>query len=287
MNKIKQLFQRKRKNILSIYFTAGFPKLGDTTVILNKLQQSGVDMVEVGMPFSDPLADGKIIQHASEVALKNGMNLSLLFQQLKRFYVKGSTLNTSHKRFPVRIKNINATSNAAYFELHPPVVLLMGYFNTVLQYGVERFCRHANRVGVSGVILPDLPADEYYFLYKTIFEKYGLKNIFMITPQTSEKRIHRIDKISDGFIYAVSSSSTTGTNTGIDNDKIKFFRKINKMKLRNPVMIGFGISDKKSFKTTCKYANGAIIGSAFIRALENRVDINLFINSLYDHTIRK
>lgn len=241
MNSINRLFREKRKDILSIYFTAGFPKLKDTNVILNDLVKAGVDMIEIGIPFSDPLADGPVIQHSSEVALENGMSLKLLFQQLKK-----SPVPRPVPHFPL---------------------VLMGYLNPVLQFGVENFCKQASRVGISGVILPDLPMDEYLRDYKFIFDKYDLKNIFLITPQTSEERIRLIDNHSDGFIYMVSSSSTTGVKKGVDTEKKKYFNRIKAMKLKNPLMVGFGIGDKKSFKMACEYANGAIIGSAFISHL--------------------
>jgi len=253
MNAINKLFEEKKKNILSIYFTAGFPKLNDTTVILNELISTGVDMIEIGIPFSDPLADGPTIQRSSEAALKNGMSLKLLLEQLQ----------TANCKLPT---------------------LLMGYLNPVLQFGVENFCKRSSEVGIRGVIIPDLPMEEYISEYKSIFEKYNLKNIFLITPQTSEKRIRMIDEYSDGFIYMVSSSSTTGVKKGIDAEKEKYFKRIKEMKLKNPLVVGFGISDKKSFSKACEYANGAIIGSAFINSLEKssnlRVSINKFIESL-------
>jgi len=255
-NKITELFSLplggSRRGLLSVYFTAGFPELDDTTRILSELEKAGADMIEIGIPFSDPLADGPTIQHSSEVALKNGMNLNLLFGQLNKSEISNSQ----------------------------SAILLMGYLNPVLQLGIENFCRKANEAGISGVILPDLPLEEYLSEYKMIFEKYNLKNIFLITPQTSEKRIRMIDKNSDGFIYAVSSASTTGTKMGIDSEKEKFFQRIKKMNLKNPVMIGFGISDKESFSKACEYANGAIIGSAFIKALENKISVNDFIKSI-------
>ncbi len=251
MNKINELFKKKR-NILSIYFSAGFPNLTDTAFVLNELEKSGADMIEIGIPFSDPLADGPIIQRSSEIALKNGMTLQLLFQQLEKSVIKNSQ----------------------------SAILLMGYLNPVLQFGVDNFCRMASEVGISGVILPDLPMESYLSEYKPIFEKHNLKNTFLITPQTSEKRIRMIDKNSDGFIYAVSSASTTGTKMGVDAEKEKYFSRIRNMNLKNPVMIGFGISDKKGFSKACEYANGAIIGSAFIKALENKTNINNFIKSI-------
>lgn len=251
-NKITELFSLSpsgiggkgfKKNILSIYFTAGFPELNDTALIMDELQKAGVDMIEIGIPFSDPLADGPIIQHASEVALQNGMSLKLLFEQLP----------TANCQLPT---------------------LLMGYLNPVLQFGVENFCKHASEAGIDGVILPDLPIGEYLSEYKTIFEKYNLKNIFLITPQTSEKRIRYIDEHSDGFIYMVSSASTTGTKMEADEEREKYFSRIKSMQLKNPVMIGFGISDKKSFAIACKYASGAIVGSAFIEAIEKGKELN-------------
>lgn len=252
MNAINKLFQEKKSNILSIYFTAGFPALNDTNSILQKLVEAKVDMIEIGIPFSDPLADGPVIQHSSEVALKNGMTLKLLFEQLSEAEIRNSK----------------------------SAMLLMGYLNPVLQFGVENFCKKASEAGISGVILPDLPMDEYISLYKTVFEKYNLKNIFLITPQTSEDRIRMIDDNSDGFIYMVSASSTTGVKEGIDSEKEKYFKRIKEMKLRNPLMVGFGISDKKSFSKACEYASGAIIGSAFIKHLENGEEINKFVQRI-------
>jgi tryptophan synthase alpha chain len=221
MNQINQLFQAKKNNILSIYFTAGFPKLEDTNIVLDQLIKSGVDMIEIGIPFSDPLADGPVIQHSSEVALENGMTLKLLFEQLSK-----SDQSNINSQVPF---------------------ILMGYLNPVLQFGVENFCKKANEVGISGVILPDLPMDEYLKEYKSIFDKYNLKNIFLITPQTSEKRIRYIDENTDGFIYLVASASTTGTNTGMDDEKVKYFSRIKNMGLKNPLMIGFGIGNKVNF----------------------------------------
>ena len=248
MNKIKTLFSRK-KNILSVYFTAGFPKLEDTTIILNELEKAGADMVEIGIPFSDPLADGPTIQYSNEAALRNGMSMKLLFSQLQ----------SADRKIPA---------------------LLMGYFNPVLQFGVENFCRKANETGISGVIIPDLPMDEYRNEYRTIFEKYDLRNIFLITPQTSEKRIRMMDENSDGFIYMVSSSSTTGATGGIDRSQERYFQRIRNMNLKNPLMIGFGISGNQSFAKACEYASGAIIGSAFIRALKNKVSVTDFIRTI-------
>jgi len=256
MNRIQELFSRKKENILSIYFTAGFPKLDDTALILDELEKNGADMIEVGIPFSDPLADGPVIQHSSEVALKNGMSLKLLFEQLSKSAIE------------------NPQS----------AILLMGYLNPVLQYGMENFCKKAKECGIDGVILPDLPLSEYVNEYKDIFEKYGILNIFLITPQTAESRIRMIDEYSKGFIYMVSSASTTGKTTGVNDAQEKYFQRIINMKLKNPVMIGFGISDKASFEKACSYANGAIIGSAFIKAIDGskdlKNDIHTFIKGI-------
>lgn len=231
-NRINTLF-RKKRNILSVYFTAGYPELKDTGIMIRELEQAGADMIEVGMPFSDPLADGPTIQHSSEIALENGMTIKILFQQLP----------LARCQVPI---------------------LLMGYLNPVLQFGMENFCKKAKQAGVDGAILPDLPIDEYLLEYKAIFEKYDLRNIFLVTPQTSEDRIRYIDEHSDGFIYMVSSASTTGTKTGMDKEKEQYFARIQAMKLKNPLVVGFGINDRKTFSKACEYANGAIIGSAFV-----------------------
>ncbi|HRG38668.1 MAG TPA: tryptophan synthase subunit alpha [Bacteroidia bacterium] len=256
MNKINKLFKEKNNNILSVYFTAGFPSLNDTAIIIKELADNGVDMIEVGMPFSDPLADGPTIQHTSEVALSNGMTMRLLFDQLKKIEIK--------------------KSKAA--------ILLMGYLNPVLQYGIEKFCQDASALGVDGVILPDLPMQEYLDEYKHIFEKHDLKNVFLITPQTSEERIRFIDEHSDGFIYMVSSASTTGAKSEIQNSQEAYFKRIKAMKLKNPTIIGFGISDAKTFEKACEYANGAIIGSAFVKAVANsnslKKDIETFVKGV-------
>lgn len=202
-------------------------------------------MIEIGIPFSDPLADGPTIQHSGEVALENGMSLKLLFEQLKKY-------------------NLHKSTSA---------MILMGYLNPVMQYGIEKFCKDASELGVSGIILPDLPMNEYLQDYKSIFDKYNLKNIFLITPQTSDERIRFIDEHTDGFIYMVSSSSTTGAKTGIASEQEKYFNRIKSLKLKNPTMIGFGISDNKSFTKACEFANGVIIGSAFINAIKNSTDL--------------
>lgn len=245
MNKLDKLFKEKKDHILSIYFTAGFPKLDDTNNVIQELQENGVDMIEVGMPFSDPLADGPTIQHTSEVALENGMSIRLLFDQLSKSEIKNSKA----------------------------AILLMGYLNPVLQYGIEKFCQDASALGVDGVILPDLPMQEYLDEYKPVFEKYKLKNIFLITPQTSDNRIRFIDEHSKSFIYMVSSSSTTGAKGEIKDAQEAYFKRIQSMKLKNPTLIGFGISDGKTFEKACEYASGAIIGSAFVKALDENGDL--------------
>ena len=254
MNRIGKLFSSKKKNILSIYFTAGFPQLNDTCKILNALQKHGANLVEIGMPYSDPLADGPVIQHSSMIALKNGITIKLLFEQLK-----------------------NCTN-----DLNIPLIL-MGYLNPVLQYGIERFCSDAHDAGIDGIILPDLPLHEYETEYKDVFEKYNLHFIFLITPETSEDRIRKIDSISKGFIYAVSSSSITGTDKDMTAQE-SYFQRIQAMNLKNPVMIGFGIKDHITFSQACKFAAGAIIGTAYIKAIENSVNIELdtakFVNSI-------
>ena len=255
-NRINKLFLNKNKNILSIYFTAGFPKLDDTNLIINELENNNVDLIEIGMPFSDPLADGPIIQRSSEIALNNGMSINLLFKQLSN-----SKIKTSATPF-----------------------LLMGYLNPILQYGIEKFCSNASELGIDGLIIPDLPMMEYLDSYKIIFDKYNLKNIFLICPQTSEKRIRLIDEHSNGFIYMVSSSSTTGGNKEINIEQENYFQRIKSMKLKNPIIIGFGISNKDTFYKACQFANGAIIGSAFIKAIEKseniKIDIEKFTNSI-------
>lgn len=247
-NRIVKLFEGKKEKILSIYFTAGFPKLNSTVELVGLLQNAGVDLIEIGMPFSDPLADGPVIQHSSEEALKNGMTIKILFEQLK---------------------DIRKVAQLP--------IILMGYINPVLQYGVENFCKKAAELGVDGVILPDLPLQEYLNEYKIIFQKYGLLNIFLITPQTSDHRIHLIDDASVGFIYLVSSSSTTGGTQSINADKENYFKRIKNMQLKNPLVVGFGISDRASFNKATAYANGAIIGSAFVKELEHAADLKTFV----------
>ena len=238
MNRINKVFEKK-KNLLSIYFTAGFPKINDTLKIIKELDKSRVDMIEIGLPFSDPLADGPTIQKSSEKALINGMTTNLLFDQLK---------------------DLRKISDV-------PVVI-MGYFNPILQYGIERFCSNCKDVGIDGLIIPDLPADIYKKNYKNIFKKHKLNMMFLITPQTSNERINLIDNLSKGFIYMVSSYSVTGARDFFDEYQIDYFKRIKKMKLSNPVLIGFGIGNNNTYKTACKYSSGAIIGSAFIKHIK-------------------
>lgn len=243
MNRILQLFEKKSENILNVYCTAGYPHPDSTLPVMQALQENGADLIELGMPYSDPLADGPVIQQSSMTALSNGMSIKKLFEQLKDFRSS----------------------------IHTPVIL-MGYMNPVLQYGFERFCQHASETGIDGLILPDLPIYEFETEYGAIIKKYGLSFIFLVTPETSEERIRKIDQLSTGFIYAVSSSSTTGNNKDIAEQE-GYFRRLKEMKLRNPVLVGFGIKDRQTFSAACKFANGAIIGSAYIKALENKQSV--------------
>jgi tryptophan synthase alpha chain len=242
MNRINLKLQENKK-ILSIYFSAGYPSLTDTVQIIQDLEKNGVDMIEIGLPFSDPLADGPTIQESSTQALHNGMTTQVLFDQLK---------------------DIRKTVSIP--------LIIMGYFNPMLQYGIENFCKKCAEIGIDGLIIPDLPVDVYADEYKTTFEKYGLKNIFLITPQTSDERIHFIDSVSDGFIYMVSSASVTGSQSGFGSIQENYFKRISEMDLKNPQVIGFGISNKATFDQATQFAKGAIIGSAFIKNLtENGV----------------
>ncbi len=249
MNKLKRLFKEKKNNILSIYFTAGYPVLDSALKILPALEKAGVDFVEAGMPFSDPMADGPVIQQSSEKALKNGMNLDIYFSQLE--YLKD--------------------------KINIPVVA-MGYVNQMMRYGEERFLQRCKDAGISALILPDLPLKIYLNDYKILFEKYGLTNIFLITPQTSEERIREIDNASDTFIYMVSSSSTTGTKEKISAEQKSYFERIKNLKLKNPTVIGFGISNHETFSNACNYAAGAIIGSAFVKTVSEDSSEESIIN---------
>ncbi len=237
-NQIEQTFINKKADILSAYFTAGFPHIDDTTGIIKSLQEGGADLIEVGIPFSDPVADGPTIQESNKRALSNGITLKKILEQL--------SLIKSEIEIPV---------------------LLMGYLNPVYQYGIERFCRDAHDAGVSGLIIPDLPIREYQEHYRDIFESHGLFNIFLITPETSGDRIREIDSISHGFIYMVAASSTTGAKKGITREQTNYFKRIKSMNLKTPRLVGFGISDNESFCRVCQYAHGAIIGSAIINLL--------------------
>lgn len=237
MNRINKKLQEEDK-LLSIYFTAGYPNLEDTVPIIEKLQENGVDMIEIGLPFSDPLADGPTIQESSTKALKNGMTTAKLFEQLKGIREK----------------------------IHIPLII-MGYFNPMMQYGVEAFCKKCAELGIDGLIIPDLPVDVYHQEYKSLFEKYGLINAFLITPQTSDDRIKYIDSVSNGFIYMVSSASVTGAKTTFGDIQQSYFKRIHNMNLKTPQIVGFGISNAETFKSATNFANGAIIGSAFIKFL--------------------
>lgn len=245
MSRIQELFRRKENTVLNIYCTAGYPQLNSTMAVMKSLQQNGADMIELGMPYSDPLADGPVIQESGAVALQNGMTIRTLFEQLK----------------PMR-------SDAG---IMVPVIL-MGYLNPVLQYGFERFCADASACGVDGLILPDLPVREFETEYAPIIRRYGLDFIFLVTPETSAERIRKIDTLSTGFIYAVSSSSTTGKDKDFSAVE-SYLHRLQQMQLENPVLVGFGIKDRDTFQSACKYASGAIIGSAYIHALNESREI--------------
>jgi len=255
MNRIDELFIRKKNNILSVYFTAGFPTLNNTFEIITELEKSGVDLIEIGMPFSDPLADGPVIQQSSQKALENGMSIKLLFEQITNIREK------------VKIP-----------------LILMGYLNPLLQYGMEKFLARAKETGIDGIILPDLPLKEFLNSYKSLFDKNGIYNIMLITPQTNAERVRLIDEHSGGFVYMVSSASTTGGSKNIFDVHSDYFHNISSMNLQKPRLIGFGISSKDSFEQACRHSNGAIIGTAFIRAISGpgalRENIRNFIGSI-------
>ena len=244
MGRISELFKKKKERVLNVYCTAGYPQLESTLPVIKALEQSGADLVELGMPYSDPLADGPVIQQSSAIALQNGMTIKKLFEQLK--------------------------------ELRPQVslpVILMGYMNPVLQYGFEKFCADAAAAGIDGLILPDLPEYEFLSEYGIIIKKYDLDFIFLVTPETSIERIQRLDSLSSGFLYAVSSSSTTGSDksgVGIKD----YLEQLKQLKLKNPVLVGFGIKDRSTFQTASDHANGAIIGTAYINAIGKSNDVN-------------
>lgn len=253
-NRLDKLFSQQQTGILNMYCTAGYPQLNSTVEVLTALQNSGADVVEIGIPYSDPIADGPVIQQSNMQALANGMSIPTLFAQLRNMR-----------------ENIQLP------------VILMGYMNPVLQFGFEKFCEAAANVGVDGIILPDLPMYEFETMYQQHFKNNNLRFIFLVTPETSEERIRKIDNLASGFIYAVSSSSTTGNTKAIE-DQQAYFKKLQDMNLANPVLVGFGIKDRQTFNAACAHTNGAIIGSAYINALKNITDIAAatkdFINSI-------
>jgi len=251
MNRIKELFEKKQKNILSIYFTAGFPHLYDTVDIIKELEKNGIDSIEIGIPFSDPMADGPTIQESGTIALKNGMTLNKLFEQLADI------------RKDVRIP-----------------LIMMGYLNPIMQYGFENFCKKCEEIGLDGIIIPDLPFDDYMKEYKSVAEKYDIKVIMLITPETSDERIRLIDDNTDGFIYMVSSAATTGAQKSFNEQKQAYFKKINGMNLRNPRLIGFGISNKATLEAAQENSSGAIIGSKFITLLKDSESIKEAVQEL-------
>lgn len=246
MNRIDQLFQHKKEHILSVYFTAGYPALNDTVTVIKALEKEGVELIEIGVPFSDPMADGPVIQASGAKALQNGMSVKTLFTQLAAI------------RSSVSI----------------PLVL-MGYLNPVMQFGFDRYCEEAVRCGIDGLIIPDLPFAEYMESYKPIADRYGLHMIMLITPETSEERIRLIDRHTSGFIYMVSSASVTGAKSAFSDVNIDYFRRVNAMQLKNPRLIGFGISNRETFDAACREASGAIIGSKFISLLESEDSIEV------------
>ncbi len=256
MSRLKDLFHNKKQNVLNVYCTAGYPAIDSTIKVMQALQDNGADIIELGMPYSDPLADGPVIQASSGIALDNGMTIATLFEQLKSF---------RHK-------------------ITVPVVL-MGYMNPVLQFGFEKFCQYAADAPVDGIILPDLPEYEFETEYKAILQRYGLDFIFLVTPETSEERVRKLDNLSSGFLYAVSSSATTGGDTDFDAVE-KYLQRLQSYQLNNPVLVGFGIKDKQTFNAACKYANGAIIGSAYIKALEGTDDVEATTTKFLDSILK-
>ena len=253
MNRIDKLFKEKKENILSVYFTAGYPKSDDTIEVIKTLEKNGVDLLEIGVPFSDPMADGPVIQASGNEALRNGMSLRKLFSQLKDVRAEASI----------------------------PLVL-MGYLNPIMQYGFENYCKSAAECGIDGVIIPDLPFSEYMESYKSIAEEHGLHMIMLITPETSEERIKLIDQNTSGFIYMVSSASVTGARNSFTETNLNYFRRVNKLNLQNPRLIGFGISNKETFEAACRESSGAIIGSKFITLLNSEGTIEAAAEKLIE-----
>ena len=253
MNRIDKLFKEKKENILSVYFTAGYPKTDDTIEVIKTLEKNGVDLLEIGVPFSDPMADGPVIQASGNEALRNGMSLRKLFSQLKDVRAEASI----------------------------PLVL-MGYLNPIMQYGFENYCKSAAECGIDGVIIPDLPFSEYMESYKSIAEEHGLHMIMLITPETSEERIKLIDQNTSGFIYMVSSASVTGARNSFTETNLNYFRRVNKLNLQNPRLIGFGISNKETFEAACRESSGAIIGSKFITLLNSEGTIEAAAEKLIE-----
>lgn len=263
MNRIQELFERKQRDILNVYCTAGYPQLDSTLKVMKALQDNGADIIELGMPYSDPLADGPIIQASSTAALHNGMTIEVLFGQLRGF------------------RNSSPSGDTG---IYIPVIL-MGYMNPVLQFGFEKFCKYAADIPVDGLILPDLPGHEFENEYGPVIRRYGLDFIFLVTPETSDERIKKLDELSTGFLYAVSSSSTTGKQKDF-NEVEEYLQRLQNIKLKNPVFVGFGIKDKQSFEAACRHANGAIIGSAYIKALENADDVELVTKQFLSSILR-
>lgn len=255
MNRLHKVFKEKKGKILSVFYTAGFPALDDTVVIAKALEDAGADIIEIGIPFSDPVADGPTIQASNKIALDNGMNVKLLLAQVKEIRASVST-----------------------------PIILMGYLNPVIQYGVDKFVTDAHAAGVDGLILPDMPADVYQHEFKSLFEKQGLTNTFLISPTTSEDRIRRIDSLTNGFIYAVSASSTTGARSEFTPEQIGYFKKLKDMNLKNPFLIGFGISNNETFNIASSFSSGAIVGSAFINLLKDsksfHEDVEAFVRNI-------
>jgi tryptophan synthase alpha chain len=255
MNRISALMASRKQGILSVFFTAGFPSLDKTVQIACALEKAGVDLIEIGVPFSDPVADGPVIQESNKVALENGISVSLVLEQLAEIR-----------------RRINIP------------IILMGYVNPILQYGFEKFCLDASKAGADGLILPDLPLDVYERKYKSAVSDAGLLNILLISPTTSDERIRKIDSASEGFIYAVAASSTTGVREGFSAEQVDYFKRLNSMQLGNPLLAGFGISNSETFQTACKYTAGAIVGSAFIKMIKDstniEVDVKSFVKNL-------